>query len=144
MRFLIPHNKQTASWTELANTFLAGPESGSAAHPLFRRLAAADFNDALKVALGIGPPIASSGTVIAFDKPRTYGYSTAETGNVTLNATGLVEGMTQLLIHNHSSEPTFPATMKIVGGAYVISVNNYIVLYAVKSDLILVTISQEV
>lgn len=88
-------------------------------------------------------PTASTGTAIAFDVPRTYGYAAAETGNITLNATGLVEGVTQLLIHNHSVEPTFPATMKVIGGTYTISVANYIMLMAVKSNLILVTISQE-
>src|SRR5690606_15597375 len=86
---------------------------------------------------------ASTGTTIAFDVPRTYGYATAATGNITLNSTGLVEGITQLLIHNDSSEPTFGTEFKVLSGEYVPNVDNYILMHAVKSDLILVTISQE-
>jgi hypothetical protein len=84
-----------------------------------------------------------AGTVIAFDVPATYGYAAAETTNITLNAAGLVEGTTQLLIHNNAGTPTFDANFKIIGGEYIISVPNYIMMHAVKNDLILVTISQE-
>ncbi|MEX1121023.1 MAG: hypothetical protein WED82_02760, partial [Balneolales bacterium] len=97
----------------------------------------------LKADLALLDPTASSGTSIAFDLPRTYGYSSDETGNITLNATGLREGVTQLLIHNDSSEPTFGSEFLIISGEYTINVDNYIMFHAVKSDLILVTISQE-
>lgn len=89
-------------------------------------------------------PTASTGTAIAFDTPRTYGYATAETGNITLNDTGLIEGMVQLLIHNDSSEPTFGSEFKIISGAYAANEDNYIFMLAVKSNLILVTITQEI
>jgi hypothetical protein len=87
-------------------------------------------------------PVSSSGTAIAFDVPRTYGYSADETGNITLNSTGLREGVTQLIIHNHSVEPTFGAEFTVIGGTYTTGVDNYILCHAVKSNLILVTISQ--
>lgn len=86
---------------------------------------------------------ASTGAVVAFDIPRTYGYSADITGNITLNSTGLVEGITQLMIHNDSSEPTFGSEFKIISGTYAANEDNYIMFHAVKSNLILVTISQE-
>jgi hypothetical protein len=85
----------------------------------------------------------STGTSIAFDRERTYGDVSAETGNITINTTGLRKGVTQLVIHNSGSTPTFGAECKIIGGAYVTSVDNYIFLQAVSSTLVLVTISQE-
>ena len=88
--------------------------------------------------------VASTGTSIAFDKTRTYGEVTPETGNITLDATGLIKGITQLVIHNHSSEPTFGAEFKVIGGEYTINETNYIFMNAVTSGLILVTISQEI
>lgn len=86
---------------------------------------------------------ASTGTAVAFDIPRTYGYAADATGNITLNTTGLVEGITQLMIHNDSSEPTFASGYVIISGEYMINVDNYIMFHAVKSNLVLVTISQE-
>lgn len=88
-------------------------------------------------------PTDSTGTAIAFDAPRTYGISAPETGNITLNSSGLVKGVTQLIIHNNSGEPTFGAEFKIISGAYVTGEDNYIFCHAVSSSLILVTISQE-
>lgn len=85
----------------------------------------------------------STGTAIAFDKFRSYGVSSPETGNITLNSAGLLAGVTQLVIHNNSSEPTFGAEFKIISGAYVTGEDNYIFCHAVSSSLILVTISQE-
>lgn len=85
-----------------------------------------------------------SGTTIAFDQPATYGYTSAETGvTITLDSTGFIEGITQLLVHNHTTEPTFGSEFKIISGEYVISVDNYVMFLGVKSNLILTTISQE-
>lgn len=85
---------------------------------------------------------ASTGTDVAFDIPRTYGYAADATGNITFTTTGLVEGITQLMIHNDSSEPTFETGMVVISGTYVTGEDNYIMFHAVKSSLILVTISQ--
>jgi hypothetical protein len=102
----------------------------------------ADLQSALDLKVDV-VPVTATGTAIAFDVPRTYGYLIVETGNITLNSTGLKEGITQLIIHNHSTEPTFGAEFKIIGGAYATGQDNYILLHAVKSSLVLVTISQE-
>jgi hypothetical protein len=88
-------------------------------------------------------PIPSTGTAIKFDFLRTYGYDVAETGNITLDSTGgVVEGLTQLLIHNSGSEPTLGAGLTLISGSYTTGVDNYIFLHSVKPDLILVTITQ--
>ena len=85
-----------------------------------------------------------SGTVIAFVVPQIYGTDgSPETGNITIDTTGLVKGMVQLLIHNDSSEPTYGSEIKLIGGEYEINVNNYIFLLAVSATLVLATISQE-
>lgn len=83
-----------------------------------------------------------SGTAIQFDAPAIYGYESAETGDITLNDSELIEGLTQLLIHNDSAEPAFETEFKIISGEYVTEVDNYILLLSVKPNLILVTISQ--
>lgn len=87
----------------------------------------------------------STGTAISFDRPRIYGSDAQpETGNVTIVTTGLIKGMTQLLIHNNASEPTFGAGLKIISGAYATGELNYILLLAVSSSSVLVSITQEV
>lgn len=86
---------------------------------------------------------ASTGTDIKFDIPRTYGVTTPETGNITLDSTGAKSGMVQLIRHNHSSEPTFGSEFKVIGGGYQTGVINYIYCEYVKSDEILVSICQE-
>ncbi len=83
-----------------------------------------------------------SGTAIAFDVPATYGYSAAETGNITLNSTGLIEGTRVLLIHNNTGSPTFDSNFVITNGTYVSNVNNYIWMLSVKSNVILAEIRQ--
>lgn len=87
----------------------------------------------------------TTGTAISFDRPRIYGSdSNPETGNVTIVTTGLIKGMTQLLIHNNGSEPSFAAGIKIISGAYATGELNYIFLLAISSSSVLVSITQEV
>jgi len=87
----------------------------------------------------------TTGTAIAFAVPQIYGsIGSPETGNITINTTGLVKGMTQLLIHNNGTEPTYGSEITIISGAYATGEANFIMLMAVSSSLILVTISQEV
>lgn len=75
---------------------------------------------------------ATTGVAIAFVVPQTYGSAASpETGNVTLNSTGLVPGMVQLLIHNHATtEPTWPAQFERQGGVYVPAAINKIWMHA--------------
>jgi hypothetical protein len=87
----------------------------------------------------------TTGTAISFAVPQIYGSDgSPETGNITVVTTGLVKGMTQLLIHNNGSTPTFGSPIKIISGAYVTGELNYILLLAVSTTSVLVTISQEV
>jgi hypothetical protein len=90
------------------------------------------------------PVVDTTGTVIAFAVPQTYGsVASPETGNITLDATGLVLGMVQLLLHNHSSIPTFGSEFKRIGGTYVTSVLNSIYFHAVSASRIEYTVSQQ-
>jgi hypothetical protein len=85
----------------------------------------------------------TTGTAIAFAIPQIYGSEgTPETGNITINTTGLVPGMTQVLVHNNGTEPTYGSEIEIISGTYVTSTDNYIFLFALSSSTILVTISQ--
>lgn len=87
----------------------------------------------------------TTGTAIAFAIPQTYGsVGSPETGNVTLVTTNLVKGMVQLLLHNHSSEPTFGSEFKKISGVYVVGVLNSIYMHAVSTTRIEYTISQEI
>jgi hypothetical protein len=86
----------------------------------------------------------TTGTAISFAVPQIYGSDgSPETGNITIVTTGLVKGMTQLLIHNNGSEPTYGSEIKIISGTYTTGELNYIMLMAVSSSLVLVTISQQ-
>ena len=86
----------------------------------------------------------TTGTAIQFDVPKTYGsVATPETGNVTLNSTGLVKGMVQLLLHNNASvAPTFGSEFARIGGNYVTNVLNSIYFHAVSATRIEYTINQ--
>lgn len=86
----------------------------------------------------------ASGTAISFAVPQTYGSEASpETANVTFVSAGLVKGIVQLLLHNNSSEPTWPTQFKRIGGAYFPGVLNSIYMHAVSSTRIEYTISQE-
>lgn len=84
----------------------------------------------------------TGGVTVTFDIPRTYGHTTALTGNITIDETGAVKGMTQLVIHNDSSEPTYGIGTTVIAGTYETGVDNYIFYNFVKPGLILVSISQ--
>lgn len=91
------------------------------------------------------PAVDTTGTAISFAIPQIYGsVASPETGNITVVTTGLVKGMTQLLIHDNGTEPTYGGEIQIISGTYSTTVTNYIMLMAVSTTLILVTISQEV
>jgi len=69
-----------------------------------------------------------TGTVIAFDRPASYGDVTAETGNITFDFTNAISGNTQVLKHNSGTKPTMPASANKLSGDYVVSVDNQIYL----------------
>lgn len=86
----------------------------------------------------------STGVAIKFDKPRTYGISSPETGNITFDSTGAVPGQVALIRHNHSSEPTFGSEFKKLSGSrnYASGVVNYIFCTYVSPTEILYTVDQ--
>lgn len=86
----------------------------------------------------------TTGTAIAFVVPQIYGSDgSPETGNITINTSGLVVGMTQLVVHNNGTQPTFGSECKIISGTYATGDLNYIYLQAISSTVVLVTISQQ-
>ncbi|MCZ8353948.1 MAG: hypothetical protein O9340_04385 [Cyclobacteriaceae bacterium] len=86
--------------------------------------------------------IASTGVAIQFDQPRTYGRTTPETGNITLNATGAQDGQVALIRHNSGTAPTFGSEFKRIGGSYVTGQLNFIFCTYVSPTEILYTVSQ--
>ena len=90
-------------------------------------------------------PVDSTGTAIAFDRPRKYGtIASPITGNLTLDSGGLKPSTVQLIIHNDSAEPTYPTEFKKAAGSgnYVTGVNNFIYAHAVEAGTIIYTITQ--
>lgn len=87
-------------------------------------------------------PLASTGTAIAFDVDRHYGFPTAETGNITLDSTNFTPGITQLVRHNSGSVPSFSSPFQVISGSYLISVKNNLWMYAISATEIHVTIYQ--
>lgn len=85
---------------------------------------------------------ASTGTAIQFDRPRHYGTSTAETGNLTLNSTGAKDQVTAIIRHNQATAPSVPTEWKKVAGDYVASVDNYYTVVRFSATVYLYTISQ--
>lgn len=92
-----------------------------------------------------GRAVASTtGTAIAFAVPQFYAsVGTPATGNVTLVTTGLVPGMVQVLYHDDSSEPTFPAEFARLSGFYVTNTLNIIYMHAISATRIEYMIFQE-
>lgn len=87
----------------------------------------------------------TTGVALTFLTDSVYGtIGSPETGNITFSATGAKLGVTNLIIHNHSSAPTFAANMKILSGSgsYVINDINYIYVTYVNSTEVIYTISQ--
>lgn len=85
-----------------------------------------------------------SGTAIAFAVPQFYGTPGApESGNITLDTTGLVKGMVQVLYHDNGTEPTYPASFVKLSGTYSTTVLNIIYMQAISTTRIEYTISQE-
>lgn len=101
--------------------------------------------DAFDVDADNGAPVASTtGTAIAFAVPQFYASAgTPATGNVTLVTTGLVPGMVQVLYHDDSSEPTFPAEFARLSGFYVTNTLNIIYMHAISATRIEYMIFQE-
>lgn len=68
-----------------------------------------------------------TGVEVSFTNPQRYGsVATPETGNITDDLTGALEGIVQKIYHNNGTEPTYPAGWVNIGGTYTTSSLNII------------------
>jgi len=87
----------------------------------------------------------TTGVSVTFTTDRIYGsIATPETGNITANVTGAKLGVTNIIIHNNGTTPTFGSEFKKLSGSgdYVISVVNYIYCTYITSTEIIYSINQ--
>jgi hypothetical protein len=88
----------------------------------------------------------ATGVTITFVTDRVYGTtSTPETGNISGDTTGALLGVTNLVIHNHTTTaPTFDSKFKKLSGSgsYVVNTPNYIYCQYINSTTILYSINQ--
>jgi hypothetical protein len=87
----------------------------------------------------------TTGTALTFLTDRVYGSEASPaTGNITANITGAKLGVTNLIIHNAGSEPTFDSKFHKLSGSgdYVLGVKNYIYCQYLSATRIVYTISQ--
>lgn len=87
----------------------------------------------------------TTGVVISFQNDRVYGsIASPETGNITANITGAKLGVTNIIIHNSGTAPTFGAEFKKLSGSgnYVTSVVNYIYCTYITATEIIYSINQ--
>jgi hypothetical protein len=87
----------------------------------------------------------TTGVALTFATDRVYGsVATPETGNITASTTGAKIGVTNIIIHNSGTAPTFDSKFKKLSGSgsYVISVVNYIYCTYITSTEIIYSINQ--
>lgn len=87
----------------------------------------------------------TTGTVVTFETDRVYGtIASPETGNITANVTGAQIGVTNIIIHNSGTAPTFGSQFKRLSGSgnYVTSQVNYIYCTFINSTEIIYSINQ--
>ncbi len=106
------------------------------------------LTSAIQTQLNAKLPIAAgstTGVALTFVTDQVYGtIGSPETGNITFSTTGAQIGVTNLIIHNNGTAPTFASNMKILSGSgsYVISVVNYIFVTYVNSTEVIYSINQ--
>jgi hypothetical protein len=87
----------------------------------------------------------TTGTAIAFTADRVYGtLDTPETGNITADITNAKLGVTNIIIHNSGTAPTFGSQFKKLSGSgnYVTGVVNYIYCTYISTTEIIYSINQ--
>lgn len=87
----------------------------------------------------------TTGTVVTFVTDRVYGtIASPETGNITADVTGAQVGVTNIVIHNSGTAPTFGVEFKKLSGSgnYVTSQVNYIYCTFINSTEIIYSINQ--
>lgn len=106
-------------------------------------------NKSVSTALGYTPlPTTAgttTGTVLTFVTDRVYGsIATPETGNISVDTTNAEIGVTNVIIHNSGTAPTFTSPFKKLSGSgnYVTSQINYIFCMYINSTEIIYSINQ--
>jgi len=87
----------------------------------------------------------TTGVALTFLTDSVYGtIGTPETGNITYSSTNAKIGVTNLIIHNNGTAPTFAANMREtnVSKGYSLSVINYISVTYINSTEVIYTIFQ--
>lgn len=87
----------------------------------------------------------TTGTAISFINDKVYGtLSTPETGNITADVTNAKLGVTNIIIHNSGTAPTFGSQFKKLSGSgnYVTGAVNYIYCTYISTTEIIYSINQ--
>jgi hypothetical protein len=87
----------------------------------------------------------ATGATLSFVTDRIYGtIASPVTGNITADVTGAQLGVTNIIIHNSGTAPTFSSEYKKLSGSgnYVVSVVNYIYCTFITSTEIIYSINQ--
>lgn len=87
----------------------------------------------------------STGTLISFTTDKVYGtLATPETGNITADVANAKLGVTNIIIHNSGTAPTFGSQFKKLSGSgnYVTGVVNYIYCTFISATEIIYSINQ--
>ena len=87
----------------------------------------------------------ATGAILSFITDRVYGtIASPITGNITADVTGAQLGVTNIIIHNSGTVPTFSSEYKKLSGSgnYVVSVVNYIYCTFITSTEIIYSINQ--
>jgi hypothetical protein len=89
--------------------------------------------------------LAKTGVVISYEEDAVYGtIASPETGNITSSLTNAKLGVTNIIIHNSGTAPTFGAEFKKLSGSgnYVVSVINYIYCTYINATEVIYSINQ--
>ena len=87
----------------------------------------------------------TTGTAISFTIDKVYGtLTTPETGNITADVTNAKLGVTNIIIHNSATAPTFGSQFKKLSGSgnYSTGVVNYIYCTFITATEIIYSINQ--
>jgi hypothetical protein len=87
----------------------------------------------------------ATGAILSFITDRVYGtIASPITGNITADVTGAQLGVTNIIIHNSGTAPTFSSEYKKLSGSgnYIVSVVNYIYCTFITSTEIIYSINQ--
>lgn len=143
----MPDNRFNIWVPSLNNATIAGTEelpivqAGTTKKTTWNAISAF-FGIALKLNIAAAQ---TTGVALTFLTDSVYGtIGSPETGNITYSAANAKLGVTNLIIHNNGSAPTFAANMKILSGSgtYATGVINYIFVQYINSTEVIYSINQ--